>query len=235
MLNPKTMTPTMNLRKTLSHDWPILLVLTLPFVLIGIFWDQIPERIPTHWGIDGQPDGWGEKGFDVFILPLTALGAYLLLIFVPYIDPKRKTDNRQKALRAFRLIMPVLLTGIFFIVLLQWIGYAFNFSGMIYLGVTLLYLVFGNYMQSLKPNYFIGIRTPWTLESEEIWRKTHRLGGKVWVIGALVMLVMWFLFDQTAYFMIFMTGTIAIALIPTAYSFYLYVKERKSTGEETAS
>lgn len=229
------MTTTMNLRKTLAHDWPIFLVLLLPFVLIAIFWDQIPERIPTHWGIDGQPDGWGEKGFDVFLVPLITVGVYFLMVFVPYIDPKRKTDNRQKALRAFRFMMPILLTGIFLIMLLQWIGYAFNLSRAIYLAVVLLFLVIGNYMQSLKPNYFIGIRTPWTLESEEIWRKTHRLGGRIWVATALVMLGLWFFLNETAFFVVFITGVIVISLIPVAYSFYLYIKGRKSTeSEETA-
>lgn len=151
----------MNMRSTLAKDWPVFLLLLLPFALAAYFWDQIPETIPTHWGMDGQPDGWSQKGWSVFFLPLITIGSYLLLVFVPYIDPKQKTDNRQKSLRAMRLVMPLLLTGIFLIMMLQWIGYTFDVGRAIYLCVALLFLIIGNYMQSLKHNYFIGIRTPW--------------------------------------------------------------------------
>ncbi len=221
----------MNIRSTLAKDWPVLLLLLLPFALTAYFWDQIPETIPTHWGIDGQPDGWSQKGWSVFFLPLITIGSYLLLVFVPYIDPKQKTDNRQKSLRAMRMVMPLLLTGIFLIMMLQWIGYTFDVGRAIYLCIALLFLVIGNYMQSLKHNYFIGIRTPWTLESEEIWRKTHRFGGKLWVAGALLMIALWFFLDTTVLSVTILICTLTMAFLPIGYSLYLYMKQRKELAE----
>lgn len=218
----------MNIRSTLAKDWPVLLLLLLPFALTAYFWNQIPETIPTHWGIDGQADGWSEKGWSVFFLPLVTIGSYLLLVFTPYIDPKRKTDNRQKALRALRVVMPLVLTGIYMVMLLQWIGYTFNVGRAIYLVIAMLFLLIGNYMQALKPNYFIGIRTPWTLESEEIWRKTHRFGGKLWVYGSLVMIALWFILGDTATAPVFLVGILSLAFLPIGYSFYLFMKDRKA-------
>ena len=214
----------MTVRETLAKDWHVLLILLLPFALLLLFWDQIPETVATHWNARGKADDWSEKGFGLFMLPLINLGSYLLLVFVPYIDPKKKTDNQQKALRAFRIIIPVLLTALFLFMLLQWLGYDFNISNAVYLGMSLLFLVMGNYIQAVKPNYFIGIRTPWTLENETIWRKTHRLGGKTWVVGALIMLVLWFFVPSSAYAIVFFVGVLILAFIPIGYSFYLYMK-----------
>ena len=217
----------MTIRETLAKDWPVLLILAFPFVLIGFVWDQIPEQIAMHWNIRGEVDGWGEKGFDVFFLPLINLGVYLLLLFIPYIDPKRKADHQQKALRAFRFILPVIFTGLFVLMLLQWLGYDFGMNNMVYLAIAFLFLLMGNYLQSLKPNYFIGIRTPWTLENEDIWRKTHRMGGKVWMIVSLILIALWFFVPTASFSTVFFIGVLTIVLIPTGYSFYLYMKGRK--------
>ena len=116
--------------------------------------------------------------------------------------------------------------------LLSWLGYITDTAGALYLGLSILFLVIGNYLPSLKPNYFIGIRTPWTLESEEIWRKTHRLGSRVWVIGSLLMIVLWFFVPSSGYSIVFFVGVLTLALIPTLYSFYLYMQERKAPAEE---
>lgn len=221
----------MSLQKTLAKDWPALFLLLLPFVLIAMYWNQIPEEIAMHWNSRGEIDRWGEKGFDVFFLPLISLGVYLLMIAIPYIDPKRKSENQQKGLRAFRLIIPLLLTGIFLVVLLQWIGVNFEVGKAIGLVITVFFLIIGNYLQSLRPNYFIGLRTPWTLESEDIWRKTHRLGSKVWVTCSLIMLVVWFFVSQDTFFDIFTAYVFTIALVPAGYSFYLYTKNKQSATE----
>ncbi len=221
------LTQTMPLSKTLLKDWPILLILLLPFVLIGYFWDQIPETIAMHWNAAGEVDRWAEKGWNAFFLPIINVATYLLMIFVPYIDPKRKTDNRQKALRVFRFIFPLFLTAISLVMLYNWLGYDLQISNVILPGISVLFLVLGNYLQTLKPNYFIGIRTPWTLESEENWRKTHRVGGKLWVGIAIAMLASWFFVPDSAHSTVILVGAITIAVSTVGYSFYLYMQERE--------
>lgn len=222
----------MNLRKTLVSDWPVLLILLIPFALTFYFWDQIPERIAMHWNAAGEVDRWGEKGWKAFLLPVIGVGVYLLLIFVPYIDPKKKTDNRQKAMRVFRIILPLFFTAISIAVLYSWLGGSFQFTNVILLGIGALFLFFGNYMQTLKPNYFIGIRTPWTLESEENWRKTHRVGGKIWVAVGLLMLISWFFVPVASHSAIVIAGALIVAISTIGYSFYLYLRNRGVTNAD---
>ncbi len=219
----------MNLRKTLLKDWPIMLVILLPFVLIAYFWEQIPDKIGMHWGISGEVDRYADKGWEAFFLPLMSIGTYFLLVFVPVIDPKKKTDNRQKALRAFRSFIPIFLSLISIVMLFQWLGYDFSVLGVTYLGISCLFLLFGNYMHTIKPNYFIGIRTPWTLESEENWRKTHQMGSKLWVVGSLIMILLWFALDDSGLGYALFAGILILTITTVGYSFYLYLKERENT------
>ena len=218
----------MNLQKTLAKDWPALVVLALPFVLIGLFWNQIPEQVAMHWNIRGDVDRWEEKGFNILLLPVLNIGCYLLLLAVPYIDPKRRAESDQKGLRAFRIIAPFFLTGLFLVIFFHWIGVNFDSGKAFCLIMSLTFIAFGNYFQNIRPNYFIGIRTPWTLESEDIWRKTHRLGGKVWVVGGLIMFFSWLVFPRIISMVVFGATALITALIPVAYSFYLYVKHRQT-------
>ncbi|MBX2819841.1 MAG: SdpI family protein [Rhodothermaceae bacterium] len=215
--------------KTLIKDWPALLILITPFVLIAAYWNQIPDEIPMHWNINGEVDRWGEKGFDVFFLPLASLGAYLLMLAVPHIDPKRKAKSQQKGIRAFRHIIPFLLTGLFLVIFAQWMGLDFELGKGIGVVLSVFFIAIGNYLQSVKPNYFIGIRTPWTLESEDIWKKTHRLGGRIWMIGGLVLLIASVFFGERLFFWFLSFGVFFFAFVPIGYSFYLYMQSKKET------
>ena len=215
--------------KILAKDWPALLAILVPFVLIPIYWNQIPNEIPMHWNVNGEVDRWGQKGFDIFLLPLVSLGSYLLMLAVPYIDPKRKTESAQKGIRAFRSIIPFLLTGIFLVIFSQWLGLNIDLGKGIGVIITLFFVVIGNYLQSVRPNYFIGIRTPWTLESEDIWRKTHRMAGRLWMIGGIMMLLMAVFASTPLFFRMFTGGVLVLAFAPILYSFFLYLQEKKGT------
>ena len=217
----------MKFTQTLVKDWPALLILLAPFVLLAIFWGRIPETVPTHWGIDGEADGFSTKGASLFLLPLISIGVYLLLVAVPYIDPKGKSASEQKAMRAFRWFIPLLMTAIFVMMLVQWLGTPVDIGTVVFIIMSVMFMVLGNYMQTLKPNYFVGLRTPWTLESEDIWRKTHRLGGRLWVAGGLVLLALIYFFSARTYFVIYMVGVAVMAIVPMVYSFVLYLREKE--------
>lgn len=224
----------MSKQKSLIHDWPIWLVLLLPFVLTIYHWADIPDQIAMHWNGAGEVDRWGEKGWEAFLLPVINVGVYLLLIALPYIDPKKKTDNAQKAMRAFRYIFPVFFSGMAVLVLYQWLGSEFELTNYIYLCIAVFFLLLGNYMQTIKPNYFVGIRTPWTLESEENWRKTHRFGGRLWVAGGLIMIVLWFFLPTDQQSNVLLYGAIGLTVVTLLYSFGLYMLKRDNTTEEGA-
>ena len=216
-------------------DWPVWILLVLPFIWIALYWNQLPAELPSHWNAAGEVDNYSSKGFIVFLMPVIAIFTYLLLLAVPYIDPKRKTSSSQKALRVFRLVTPLLMLAIFAIIAAKWLGYDFHIGRPITLTLIILFFIIGNYLITVKPNYFIGIRTPWTLESEDIWRKTHRLGGWLWVVSSILMLIAWFFVAPERMVTLFVGATIIMSLIPIGYSFYLYAKDRDALDEETMS
>ena len=214
-------------QKILVRDWPTLLLLGLPFILLALFWNQIPESVPVHWNINGEPDRWAEKGWEIFFTPVLNVAIYLLLLALPYIDPKRRTESGQKSLRAIRFLVPFLMTGVFLITLMQWLGIEFLIGKSLGLVIVIFFMGMGNYLQSLQPNYFIGIRTPWTLESETNWRKTHRLGGRLWVLLGFALIITWFFVTEQTFLIALVASIIVMSLTPLIYSFYLYMNNRK--------
>lgn len=222
----------MTTREWIKADWPALLVVALPFIVLAAVWDRLPDTLPVHWDMYGEADRFANKGFEMWMMPLIGLGMYLVMLVIPWLDPKRRIDPLQRAVRAFRLIVPALMTGIFGIICLSWLGTGINTGSAIYLLLSVLFLVMGNFMTAMKPNYFIGIRTPWTLESPENWRLTHLLAGRVWVFGSLVMILLWFIVPGRAHFWLFMAGVLVLALVPVAYSFYLFLADRRAAKDQ---
>jgi uncharacterized membrane protein len=222
----------MKTRELLKMDWLAWLLMLLPFAVLAAIWNRLPDELPMHWNIHGEADRYGAKGFEVFLLPIISVGIYLLLLAVPRIDPKRQTEDSQKAVRAFRHIIPLVMTAIFGIMAMSWLGFTFEITNVMLLLCAGLFLVIGNFLGAVKPNYFIGIRTPWTLESDENWRKTHRLGGKLWVFGSLALILLWFVMPTKAYIWAFVAGTLALAFVPVIYSYLLYREEKNATQNQ---
>lgn len=201
------------------------ILILLPALAGLLLWGQLPEKMPTHWGFDGQVDGWSGKAFAVFGTPLILLGIHWLMVALVFLDARNR-DQPVKAVNLILYIFPIL----------SWLS-----SGMIYatsMGIELdistwavvligvLFLVIGNYFPKMKRNYTMGIRVPWTVSNEENWVKTHRFGGKVWVIGGLAMIVSAFL--PSALLPIFLiVFVVLIGVAPILYSYLYYRKQCK--------
>ena len=196
-------------------------LLTLPFVLIAFFWGQIPDTIPTHWNIDGEADDFGSKS-SLFILPIVNIAVFLLFLVIPKIDPKKTFSQFGKTYRILVSAILGLLFLVFCVVLLMALGIVNDSTNLILYLVIGLFLIIGNYLGKVRPNYFLGIRTPWTLENEEVWVKTHRLGGKLWVIASIVMLLASFIAVGRAFAILFGIYTVIIAVVPIVYSYLAY-------------
>ena len=150
---------------------------------------------------------------------------YGLFAIVPLIDPKKKTDQFQQTINKLADIVALFFLVMFFLTLFNYLGYEVQMDRWVLIGVTLLFLLLGNYFGKLKPNYFISIRTPWTLENEENWRKTHRLSGMIWVVGSLIMLSFLIFNYQPWVVILFVAYAVTLAAIPIGYSFWLYKRE----------
>ncbi|RNC63042.1 MAG: Immunity protein SdpI [Candidatus Dichloromethanomonas elyunquensis] len=199
------------------------LLLTIADFTAGFLaYPYLPEKVPTHWNISGEVNGWGSAWQGAFLLPLIMLGVFLLLVFIPKIDPKRKSyAQMSKPYSAIVLVTMLFLSVMYFGTLGASLGYFKTVPSLVYLGVGALFMVIGNYMGKLKHNYFMGIRTPWTLSSEEVWYKTHRMAGPFWVIGGILFMVSSLLPTgfMTPIILIIIFG---LAVIPVGYSYVIF-------------
>ena len=152
---------------------------------------------------------------------------YLLFLALPYLDPRRERyADFAKVYHIFKGILVGFMALIYFITGLAGLGYQVSVGAIIPAGVGLLFIVLGNYMSKIKPNWFMGIRTPWTLESEEVWNKTHRLGGKLFILMGLFMVVGTIL-PLDYFWYLFIAGVLSVSLVPIIYSYLLFRKLKK--------
>ena len=181
---------------------------------------MLPHQIPTHWNFDGEVDDYTSKPWGVAILPMAALLVSAIMRLIPIISPKGfRTDKFMDVANVFTVTIVGFMSGIAILVLLEANGQDVRINEMTFAGVGLMFIVLGNYMGKVRKNFFIGIRTPWTLASDEVWSRTHRLGGKVFILTGIFMIVNSFVHfpGQTI-----VVAIVAAALIPVVYSYVIY-------------
>ncbi|MCJ7689464.1 MAG: SdpI family protein [Clostridiaceae bacterium] len=209
---------------TIKKDWIIIAILTLTFIVCLYFYPSLPEKMPSHWNSKGQIDGYSGRFFGAFGIPLMNLAFYFMFIFLPYIDPKKQ--NYAKFSGAYKLIrysFHILFVCIQALILMVALGYPVNVGMFIGVAVSLLFIVIGNVMGKFKHNYFVGIKTPWTLANEEVWTKTHRMAAPLWVIGGIISGIFAIIGDgKSSFFIVLMIVVSVISIVPIVYSFVIF-------------
>jgi uncharacterized membrane protein len=190
------------------------------------FYRHFPAKVVTHWDLAGRPNGWSGPAFAAFFFPLLLVIIYFLLLFIPLIDPKKERYAEfAKTYNIFRNLIILMLAVIYFIASLKNLGYGFDIKTWVAAIVGLLFIILGNYLGKIKPNWFVGIRTPWTLSSETVWNKTHRFGGKVFVVCGFLLILTGFL--PAAWRLPLFAADIIILVFGTIiYSYFAYWQER---------
>ena len=188
-------------------------------------WQWLPERIPTHWGISGEADDWSNRWPGAFLLPAVALGLWLLLPVLRRLDPRRA--NYERFDETFWLVLNLALSFLAVMHLLT-LGAAIGVVGDVTRWVIallgLMMVVLGNYLPRVRSNWWMGVRTPWTLESERVWRETHRLAGRTFMAGGLVAMLAALLPPATR-FWVGMGALMLGAMVPVVYSYVLWRRE----------
>ncbi len=202
-----------------------MVIILFAFVLGASFYlaPCVPDSFPTHWNFQGQVDGWSSKGFATIFFPCLILAIYVLMLLLPRLDPMK--HNYQKfvgSYYAIRLGLVLFLSLIFIFTLFAGIGFKWNIQFFIIPLMAALFIIIGIVLPKIKKNYFVGIRTPWTLQSEEVWDKTHKYSGKIFVVMGILSLLTIFLGDWS--FAVFMVLIIGGALLSIFYSYYIYKK-----------
>lgn len=183
----------------------------------------VPDIFPTHWNYQGQVDGWSSKGFATMFFPNLILAIYVLMLLLPRFDPMRHNYKHfDIPYYSIRLGLVLFLSIIYIFTLFAGIGFKWNIMYFMLSMMGALFIVMGFALPKIKRNYFVGIRTPWTLQSDEVWDKTHKYSGKVFIIVGLLSFLTMILGDWA--FSIFITLIIGAAFLTMAYSYYIYKK-----------
>lgn len=190
-------------------------------VAVAVYlYPNLPEQIPTHWNIDGEVDDYTAKPWGVVIMPMAAMFTFVIMRLIPVISPKGfRTDEFMDVVNVFTVAIVGFMSGVAILVLLEANGQDVHINEMIFTGVGLLFIVLGNYMGKVRKNFFIGIRTPWTLASDEVWSRTHRLGGKVFILIGLFMVLNGFVRFPVEWLI---ASILVVALVPVIYSYVIY-------------
>jgi uncharacterized membrane protein len=187
---------------------------------------SLPPTVATHWNLRGTPDGFSSRTMAVAIIPLVIVGLMVLFNLLPRLDPRR--ENYAKFINSYWLIANAVIVFMLVahgVILAAGLGYDVKIDRLMPVSFGLLLVFFGNYLTRVEPNWFVGIRTPWTLSSDTVWRKTHRTGGWLMVIGGLVVGVSAFL-PPGAFVPALVVAIVPIAVIPILQSYILYRRER---------
>lgn len=200
---------------------PILLIL-LSLILSFYFYALLPEQVVTHWNASGAPDGYSSRGFASFFFPFFNLAIYFLMLGVPYLDPKKENyENFRSVYHLVKNSLVAFMTLIYLVVGLNGLGYQIPVNIIIPLGIGLLFFIIGLNLNRIKPNWFFGIRTPWTLSSPQVWQRTHKYGSKIFMLGGCLMMLAAIF---PAYFLWFIVLFILLILSTVVYSYIIYKK-----------
>ena len=204
-------------------------VLILATALAGILvWNQLPEQVASHWNANDQVNGYMSRFWGVFLMPVMATGMLLLFLVIPSIDPLKANIQQFRAtFNTFIVLIIAFMLYIHVLTLIWNLGYTgFRMGGAMLPAMGLLFIFLGALISKAKRNFFIGIRTPWTLSSDRVWDETHRLGGKLF-IGAGVLALVGIFFPNDAIWFI-MVPVLGASLISVVYSYILYQAEQKA-------
>ena len=213
-------------------------VLSFLFVVTTIamaayLYPGLPEQIPTHWNAAGEVDDYTAKPWGVILLPLSAVGCWIIMKLIPAISPKGfRVDGFRDVVNVFQVVLVGFMSIVAVLVLLEAGGIDVRINYVVQIGVGLLFVVLGNYLGKVRKNFFIGIRTPWTLASDEVWARTHRLAGWLFALGGLVIIAGGFL-GIPPYGLIVVL--VVVAVIPIVYSFVAYKRIEGFTDTASGS
>ncbi|MBR6748230.1 MAG: SdpI family protein [Clostridia bacterium] len=210
------------IKKNLSTLIITSIIILLPVLAGIILWDRLPEVIATHFGANGEPNGWSSRAFVVFGLPCILLAFQWICMLGTNADPKRERIS-PKMMKLVLWIIPVIACVTMTLVYSEALGYPLKMGTVMPVLIGVLLIIIGNYLPKCRQSYTMGIKLPWTLADEDNWNRTHRMAGKLWVICGVAFLLAAFLRIDWLIIAIF----VVMIAVPTLYSYVLHVRKRR--------
>jgi uncharacterized membrane protein len=201
-------------------------IIALSFALATYFYPLMPERVASHWNAQGQVNGYMSRFWGLFLMPLISVLLLLLFVLIPKIDPlKENIEKFRGYYDGFVVFMLLFLFYIFLLTIIWNTGRRFNMTRAIVPSLGILFYYLGGFLEHARRNWFIGIRTPWTLSSEVVWDKTHKLGGRLYKAAGVIALFGFFLPEFAIYLTI--VPVILVGFYTVVFSYFEYQKETK--------
>lgn len=208
----------------------LVLLMIIAATIVGVvLWNRLPDPMASHWGPNDEVNGYMSKFWGVFLMPLITLGMFLLFLVIPSIDPlKANIAQFRDVFNLFIALIVAFMVYIYFLTLRWNLGYTnFGMSKAMLPAMGILFFFVGYMLRKAKRNFFIGIRTPWTLSSDRVWDETHRLGSVLFMISGALAFLGSFFGGMTAFWFLFVP-LIASTLVTLVYSYLVYQKEVKA-------
>ena len=201
-----------------------LSIIVLSFIIAVCSYPYMPEKMAIHWNAKGNVDSYGSRFEGLFFLPFLLAGLFLLFMAIPKIDPlKYNIEDFRKYYDNFIVLFFIFLLSVYLWSILWNFGVEIRINAVIPVGVGILFFYIGILLENAKRNWFIGIRTPWTLSSEDVWNRTHKIGGKLFKVLGLV--VIFGIFFQKYVLFFFLVPLLLVAGYLVVYSYFEYQKE----------
>jgi uncharacterized membrane protein len=202
----------------------IVAIILLSFAIGIYYYLQMPDKIASHWNAQGQVNGYMSKFWGLFLMPIISVGLLLLYILIPKIDPlKSNIQQFRKYYDGFMVLIIVFLFYLYLLTIFWNSGFRFNIITFLSPAFAILFYYAGILIENAKRNWFIGIRTPWTLSSDRVWDKTHKIGGKLFKIAGI--LALGAMFFETAAIFFIIVPVIVVSIYTVVYSYFEYQKE----------
>lgn len=216
-------------KSTLVRDWPVFLLLAATFAVSAWAYPFLPERVPVHWNAAGQVDGYGSRLMGAFFLPGLALGLYVLMLVLPLADPRKAVYGEfLGSYRVIRGSTAAFMSIMQFALLASALGFPVPMDRLTPFCLGLLCLALGRTLPGIRFNYFVGIRTPWTLASEEVWARTHRLGGTLFIVAGSISIAAALFLRGAPVLYSSMSALMGAAVVSAAYSLVIFLRGQRS-------
>ena len=207
----------------------VIAIVALSFLFGIYFYDKMPEQMASHWNVRNEVDGYLSRFWGLFLMPIIALGLVLLFIAVPRIDPlKHNIERFRRHFESFIVVLFLFLFYLYLATILWNKGYRFILIQALAPAFAILFFCTGLMVEHAKRNWFAGIRTPWTLSSEQVWDKTNRIGGRLFKIAGVLCLGAIPFPGYAVYFIL--VPILLVVPFAIVYSYREYQREVKSEG-----
>ncbi|MBX9807958.1 MAG: SdpI family protein [Flavobacteriaceae bacterium] len=216
------------MNENLKKELPIIVFVLLPFIYLAYLWNSLPDKVPIHWDYRGEINGWGTKYSLIGLVFLLPVLTYVLMLVIPKIDPKKRIELMGGKYYQIKFVLIGFMSILALFIIHSSISQTLSSPSVIVVLIGLLFMALGNYFKVIKQNYFLGIKTPWTLESEEVWKFTHILAGKLWIVGGLLIVIFSLVIPENINFYFFIGITAIISIVPIVYSYLIFKKLKKS-------